>query len=388
MAGEQAVRALVWFWGTSGAGIRYAARVAECIAQRLGSANVGLALHEQNAWIDRSRVAGHPVMSVRGAKGKNALLGLALQAPLRWLALEKQVSAFRPDVVVIPMGFALAWPLSLVFRRRRIPIIYVAHDHEPHVGDYFVAYQEALQKVILRQAAHVVVLSEFVRRSIAAAEGLRTRTPCTLIPLSAHDVSLGKHARPARDPDVALLFLGRLLPYKGLPMLAEALEHFRELPGWRLTIAGYGAEAGSVQTRFRHFPQVDLGWVRELDESEVDTLLDRHDVLVCPYIEASQSGALSEALYHGVPSLVTPVGALPEQIGFGRAGWVAQSTSAHGLREAIRMVLADPDTIRRATREANAMVAPPRSDAWGDVVGAVVQRGQNVRPVPDVMALR
>jgi glycosyltransferase involved in cell wall biosynthesis len=157
-------------------------------------------------------------------------------------------------------------------------------------------------------------------------------------------------------------------------MLADALEPLRDLPGWRLTIAGMGPEAESVQTRFGHFPQVKVDWVRELSETDIDALLASHDVLVCPYIEASQSGVLTEALYHGMPSLVMPVGALPEQINFGEGGWVAPSASCEGLRETIRMILAEPASIRRASLAAGLMVAPPRNKVWGDLIEAVAQR--------------
>jgi glycosyltransferase involved in cell wall biosynthesis len=272
------------------------------------------------------------------------------------------------------MEFALAWPLSLVCRWRGIPIVYVIHNDKPLLGDYFPVYQSALQRLLLRQASHVVVLSDFVRRHIATTDRIRSGTGCTLIPLGAHDVGASHGARPLREGEVRLLFLGRLLRYKGLSMLADALEPLRDLPGWRLTIAGMGPEAESVQTRFGHFPQVKVDWVRELSETDIDALLASHDVLVCPYIEASQSGVLTEALYHGMPSLVMPVGALPEQINFGEGGWVAPSASCEGLRETIRMILAEPASIRRASLAAGLMVAPPRNKVWGDLIEAVAQR--------------
>ncbi len=375
MNGQEPVRTLVWYWGTGGAGIRFTARVAESIAQQHGPERVALALHEENAWVERSRERGHPVRCVRGANGHSAILGIALQAPSRWWALRSQINRFKPDVVVIPMTFALAWPHCLLARRLNIPLIFVAHDDRPHIGDYRPAFQSLVQTVLLQQASQTVAVSDYVRQKISASGKLQGRPPCELIPLAAHDVAYRSTPKPAPLGEVSFLFLGRLLKYKGLLMLADALEPFRNRPGWRLTIAGCGPEADNVWARFRQFSQVDLSRLRVLDEAEVDALLQEHDVLVCPYLEASQSGVISEGLYYGLPSLATPVGALPEQIGLGQAGWIAPSTTAEGLRQTLGALLDDPAAIGRASAHALEIVAPPRTRAWGDLVEAVARRG-------------
>ncbi len=295
------MRTLVWFWGTGGAGIRFAARVAECIAEHHGSANVALALHSRNAWIERSRGRGHPVACVGGHSGHEAILSVALTAPSRWLALSRQIDQFKPDVVVIPMTFALAWPLCLIPRMANIPIIYVAHDDRPHIGDYYPTLQRRLQSALMHQASQTVALSHYVYEQILSSGQLLGKPHCKVIPLSAHDVAHQNKPKLAPRGDVSLLFLGRVLKYKGLLMLADALEAFRNRPGWRLTIAGVGPDTASIAARFRNFSQVDLSRLRVLDEAEVDALLEEHDVLICPYLEASQSGVISEALYHGMP---------------------------------------------------------------------------------------
>ena len=372
------VRTLVWFWGTGGAGVRFAARVAESIAETHGPENVGLAVHADNAWIGRSRERGHPVMTVAGASGHRAAARIALQAASRWFELRRQVLAFQPDVVVVPMTFALAWPHCLAFAGR-VPLVYVAHDDRPHLGDYRPGFQTRLQSLMLARADQAVTVSQYVAGQIERSGRLRGKPACAVVPLSAHDVARRREPRRASSDGVSLLFLGRLISYKGLALLAEALGALRDRPGWRLTIAGDGPEAASVRTLFGSFRQVDLSRLRPLAEAEVDELIETHDVLVCPYLEASQSGVVTEALYKGVPSLVTPVGALPEQIGFGQAGWVAPSVSGEGLREAIRTLLDDPGAIERASAGALAMVAPPRGDAWARLVEGVA-RSRAVRP--------
>ena len=66
------------------------------------------------------------------------------------------------------------------------------------------------------------------------------------------------------------------------------------------------------------------------------------DVLVLPYIEASQSGLIPIARALGTPVVVTPVGGLPEQVIHGASGVVAQRVTPAAVAEAIDLALATP----------------------------------------------
>lgn len=365
-------RTLVWYWATGGAGVRYSQRVAHCIARTHGVKNVALSLHEENAWLDRSRADGHPVMTIGGASGFRAAARIALQAGERWFALQRQIDAFDPQLAVVPMNFALAWPYCLSFARRRVPFIYVVHDAAPHPGDYMRLWQTRMQRLLIRKAARVVALSDHVAGRIEASGVLRVGQSCDVIPLSAHDVARRSTPRQNSSGPLSFLFLGRLLPYKGLALLAQALAPLRDNRAWRLTIAGDGPEADHVRALYAGFPQVELK-LALLGEEEVDRLIGDHDVLICPYTEASQSGVISEALYQGMPCLVTPVGGLPEQIGFGVAGWVAQAASREALTGSLHALLADPAAITRMSAGALRMVeVASATRAWGSLVETVV----------------
>jgi glycosyltransferase involved in cell wall biosynthesis len=116
-----------------------------------------------------------------------------------------------------------------------------------------------------------------------------------------------------------------MIAYKGLDVLLETLEALAARNDWRLTVAGEGpALTDEVLARLRRFPQVDArrGW---LSDVEVEAMLREGDVLLAPYISATQSGMIAAAVALGKPCIVTRVGALAEQIGEGEAGWVAES---------------------------------------------------------------
>lgn len=143
------------------------------------------------------------------------------------------------------------------------------------------------------------------------------------------------------------LFLGRLYPVKGLPMLIEAWARVRP-PDWRLVIAGPD-EAGHQAELERAVAAADLGGVVSLAgpvEGEAKAALLRGaDVLVLPSHSESFGMVVAEALAHGTPVLTTTAVPWPalEQRG---CGWRCAPT-ADAIAEALRAATAcDAATLR------------------------------------------
>ena len=66
------------------------------------------------------------------------------------------------------------------------------------------------------------------------------------------------------------------------------------------------------------------------------------DVVVLPYIEASQSGVIPLAYAAGKPVVVTAVGGLPEAVEDGRTGLVVAPRDERALADAVVRLLDDP----------------------------------------------
>jgi glycosyltransferase involved in cell wall biosynthesis len=156
-----------------------------------------------------------------------------------------------------------------------------------------------------------------------------------------------------------------LIRYKGFDLLAQALQPISRDSRWTLTIVGSGPLEAEVRRAFSDWAQVTLvlGWQ---PRDQIERLLTEHDLLLCPYVEASQSGVVAEALAVGLPSAVMPVGALPEQVGRGRGGLVANDTTAAALARLLQAVLDNPALLMEVSAGAlslfqerrNARVAP------------------------------
>ena len=118
---------------------------------------------------------------------------------------------------------------------------------------------------------------------------------------------------------------------------------------------------------------------RWMDDAEIGPALAATDIMVLPYVEASQSGVAAAAASAGMPTIATPVGGLAEQIRHEETGLIAKSVTPEGLASAIRRLLDDPTLYERCSAGA---LAHARDDlGWDtiaarmvDVAGEVVRR--------------
>jgi glycosyltransferase involved in cell wall biosynthesis len=142
----------------------------------------------------------------------------------------------------------------------------------------------------------------------------------------------------AENGKLTALFLGRIYPVKGLPMLVEAWARVRPA-GWRLQIAGPD-EAGHRAQVERAVSAAGLHdvvfFMGPLDDEAKRSALSDADIFVLPSHSESFGMAIGEALAHGLPVLTTkgaPWPMLPER---GCGWWVEPSVDgvAEGLRKA------------------------------------------------------
>jgi glycosyltransferase involved in cell wall biosynthesis len=86
---------------------------------------------------------------------------------------------------------------------------------------------------------------------------------------------------------------------------------------------------------------------RFIEESEIKSLFEQADVLICPYRDATQSGVLMTAAAFKTPVIVSNVGALSEYIKDGGKGYVYDLNDEMGLENCLLQFLTDPKPIEK-----------------------------------------
>lgn len=189
-----------------------------------------------------------------------------------------------------------------------VEIIFTVHDGILHIGEQRV-WEQKLLNYCIRKAEKLIFLSNHVESITKKQIGFTAKS--ALIPhpiLKLNKKPIRKRQLPANP---GILFLGRIVEYKGVDLLIEAVEDVREVELGRITIAGrdYSGKYPPENSNGK------INWIgRWLAENEMLELIEQHDILVLPYREASQSGVLTMGIAQAIPMICTKVGGLMEQL--------------------------------------------------------------------------
>lgn len=354
------MKVLVWQWGRYGAGPRIAVELARGLAQR-ADVSVVLSLSRDAEIMAHlpAELPGGCLLPVRTYRSKAGYLGRMASAPAMLASLLQDLRRLRCDLAICAMPGPLDLVMQTALRLCGVANVVVVHDAQAHPGDGY-PLQMTLQRLLVGRADAVVTFSRYIAEMLHA-QGVRLPVIVEHLPPLGFDQpppAPGDHDGPLR-----LLSFGRLLPYKGLDLLLEAMRVLGPREDLELRVVGSGppspelaALAGLPRVR------VENRWV---PEAEVAGLIGWSDALVLPYREASQSGVAAMAIAGGRLVVATDVGGLAEQFEPGTA--VICRPEGAAIAAGIAAVL---------DRRANGTLAAPAAsteDGWGALAGRVIE---------------
>lgn len=202
--------------------------------------------------------------------------------------------------------------------------------------------------LFLRRAAGIVSLSP----SVAEVVSTHYHLPLREITVLPNAVPAGPFSPPSKaertaarrrldqpaDSTVAL-YVGALVPEKGVGMVVEAVGDIDEL---RLVVVGSGPERERLEGLAARVAPGRVTFTGPLDEPVI--AMHAADFLVL----ASRGGdsmpaVLIEAGLCGLAAVSTPVGAISDVVNDGHSGWIVPIGDQLALTEAIRGLVNDPD---------------------------------------------
>src|SRR5215204_3717645 len=147
----------------------------------------------------------------------------------------------------------------------------------------------------------------------------------------------------------AVLFFGNLTPSKGLPDLLKAFSivHKKENSA-RLVVVGKPSKFIDMDSLKRLVKECDISQstifdAQYLPMEEVGPLMEMATVVVYPYLNSTQSGALQVAYTFGKPVIATNVGGLPEVVEDGKSGFIVPPSAPEQLSNAMMKLIENPD---------------------------------------------
>ncbi|MEK6302782.1 MAG: glycosyltransferase [Acidobacteriota bacterium] len=242
-----------------------------------------------------------------------ALPLLASLNPIAWLRALRAIKAFAPDVVVFqwwqPFFGLLVGTLGRALRQSGIKQVIECHNIYPHESN---PLDRSLLKFAFSSADHFITHSKRDRDDLSA---LARSKPITVCSLPRLDEFAGEMAgtRAGRT----ILFFGKVRKYKGLTVLLAAMPRVVAQLDCRLVIVGEFYDPvdkyRDIIRKLKLENRVSID-NRYVENEEVPGIFAQADVLVLPYVTASQSAVAQIALSNGLPIIASDAGGLSEAV--------------------------------------------------------------------------
>jgi glycosyltransferase involved in cell wall biosynthesis len=366
---------MLWYWGRRGFPVRLTDDLVHHFVDR-SDVKLTVSLSRQSEGFAARRGLNAAAFHVDTFRSAAAMPAAILKLPRQRRALADFADAHEVEVVIALMRHPFSpWVLSALRQPKR-RVLLMVHDALPHLGEHLPFWYQHF-RLDLRATDGIIVLSEAVAHTMARVYDYPVdRT--FLMPLPAPDLERRQHGRQAPiGRPWRLLFFGRIHEYKGLELLAQAYALLCERFSVTLRVVGEGHVEALTKLAALPGVTIEQGWI---PDSEIASVFSQADIVVLPYIEASQSGVLVIAFAAGVPTVATPVGGLKEQIESGVTGLLAETVTPEGLAKAIATLISDTQLYERCS--AGAIATAANAYSTERAAEALLKASRTIRSLP------
>ena len=263
--------------------------------------------------------------------------------PISWYRAARYITNQKPDVIIFRYWMPFFAPCfgsiaRLVKRKINAQVIFICDNivpHEKRPGD------GALTKYAFHSADAFVVLSKEVEKDLVR---ILPNVRYIVSPHPLYDVFGTLQSKEEARKKLGLkdervmLFFGYVRSYKGLSVLIDAMLKIQEMAPVTLLIVGefYEDEKKYRAMIHRHGLENCIQIHSQyIPNDEVATFFSAADVVVLPYISATQSGIIQIAYHFNKPVITTHVGGLSEVVIHGHTGFVIPPNNPDALTKAV-----------------------------------------------------
>ena len=252
--------------------------------------------------------------------------------PINWMKVADKIISLKPELVILNYWMPFFAPVMgfvarRIKRKSKVKIIAITHNLIPHEKQ---AFSGILTRYFVNSIDGLVCLSSSVLDDLRL---FNKSTPALCLPHPVYDIYGSKVSREEAlnhlhlNPEKKyLLFFGLIRKYKGLDLLLEAFSRVKN-PELFLLVAGEFYEDKTTYTVLAG----NLGISDKviftdsfIPDSEVKYYFSASEMVVQPYITATQSGVTQIAYQFDCPMLVTNTGGLAEIVLDTKTGFVCE----------------------------------------------------------------
>ena len=308
---------------------------------------------------------------------------------LEWLRLTVYLIQAKPDIVQFG---SIEFPFEAIFlhilKRKGLILSQICHEFEAREkgNNLLVTLSNQLNRWIFEAFSIIFFHGESNRqRFLSMFEPPKGRL--YIIPHGNEKLFLSVRSKITTEMQMrerygidtnasVILFFGNLMPSKGLPDLLKAFSQVYAKENYaRLMVVGRPSKLMDMDALTELVANLGISQATTIDAryfpmEDVAPLMDMATMVIYPYLNSTQSGALQVAYTFGKPVIATKVGGLPEAVENGKSGFLVHPSSPDELADAILKLIKNPSL----TREMGAY-AKYLSDtrfSWDSIAGEIL----------------
>jgi glycosyltransferase involved in cell wall biosynthesis len=282
--------------------------------------------------------------------------GMDYNNPLTWARAFRFLRRERPDTIILQWWTSSVAHMHLLIVLMNLfvgsRIIVEFHEIVDPLEESILPirlYSRLMGRLLVKSAGTYITHSESDRKLLNEKYGMDAGR-IRVVPMGLYDhhkqedrtearKALGIDGNDVSDVAVILSF-GLIRPYKGIPYLIRA---FGDLPedaahSARLLLVGeIWEDRASVEDAIASSPHKDRITLvdRYVSDAEVGKYFSAADIVVLPYLRASQSAVAHVAMAFGKPIIVSRVGGLQESMADYRGTYFVPPADTTAIRDAI-----------------------------------------------------
>jgi len=276
------------------------------------------------------------------------------------LSLPAAFKAAKPDVVICvwpPVSTGLA--ALVVSRIRRSPLVVNVQDVYPDTlfrNRLVPRFVRAMERVVLRRAARVTVLSEGMKTEVLARGAPKKRVEVVPMWTDTEGIRPATTHNAFRDANdlngkFVVLYAGNIGTYGGLGIALEAASILKDEPAIRFVIVGRGRAKATLQQRAESLRLTNIVFLDTRPREELSEMLAASDVsLVTLDPRIATTSVPSKAfmiMASGRPILaaMSPENEIAKIISRVGCGWCVPADNPEELAKVIRSVCKLPNEL-------------------------------------------
>lgn len=271
----------------------------------------------------------------------------------------RAVQDFRPDVVLATWAYPDGWAAGRLGHARGLPVVVQVHGSDVKLLDQYPSrYQRTVEA--LHAADGIIAVSQDLQKHMI---GMGVPAGKIRVIYDGVDTTLfypgsQQQARSQLNlpqDGVMLLFIGNLVPVKGLDILMKALGMMTTTEQKvRLVIVGSGPERQKLEIQANSLGLADrVQFAGALPQTELPTWYRAADVFVLPSRSEGVPNVLLEASACGIPWVASHVGGIPEILHRAQSARLVPPEDPQALASALDDLVSTP-------RNTSATLPPPR----------------------------